>query len=60
MNPTKRLSRLLTTVAVDENTAVEQDKKLSTFMVWCHHLNSFYILINNLSRSEHQPDQNSD
>uniref|UniRef100_A0A915PKW3 BTB domain-containing protein n=1 Tax=Setaria digitata TaxID=48799 RepID=A0A915PKW3_9BILA len=32
MNPTKRLSRLLTTEGIDGNTAAEQDKKLSTFM----------------------------
>ncbi|CAG9539873.1 unnamed protein product [Cercopithifilaria johnstoni] len=32
MNPTKRLSRLLTIEGVDGNTAAEQDKKLSTFM----------------------------
>ncbi|KAM3717726.1 BTB and MATH domain-containing protein [Dirofilaria immitis] len=32
MNPTKRLSRLLTTESIDGNTAIEQDKKLSTFM----------------------------
>uniref|UniRef100_A0A158Q6R5 BTB domain-containing protein n=1 Tax=Elaeophora elaphi TaxID=1147741 RepID=A0A158Q6R5_9BILA len=32
MNPTKRLSRLLTTKASHDNTAAEQDKQLSTFM----------------------------
>ncbi|VDK71568.1 unnamed protein product [Litomosoides sigmodontis] len=32
MNPTKRLSRLLTTEGVDGNTVAEQDKKLSTFV----------------------------
>nr|CDP98821.1 Bm1446 [Brugia malayi] len=32
MNPTKRLSRLLTIEGNEGNTTVEQDKKLSTFM----------------------------
>ncbi|VBB35330.1 unnamed protein product, partial [Acanthocheilonema viteae] len=32
MNPTKRLSRLLTTEGVDGNTVAERDEKLSTFM----------------------------
>ncbi|EFO16101.2 hypothetical protein LOAG_12408 [Loa loa] len=32
MNPTKRLSRLLTMEDTDGNTAAKQDKKLSTFM----------------------------
>lgn len=41
MNPTKRLSRLLTMEGIDINTAAEQDKKLSTFMVRYHLFRAF-------------------
>lgn len=39
MNPTKRLSRLITMEVIDSNTTAERDKQLSTFMVRYHRRN---------------------